>query len=88
MAKGKDFEQLGCQVVVVDSGTRESGLEWLQKHNIPFPLLLDRDRIFYRQLGMRRFLKSSFCVKTFQRYADVQLVLGEGRIRLQAVTML
>jgi len=70
VAKGKDFEQLGCQVVVVDSGTRESGLEWLQKHNVPFPLLLDRDRIFYRQLGMRRFLKNSVCVKTFQRYAD------------------
>ena len=54
----------------MDSGTRESGLEWLQKHNIPFPLLLDRDRIFYRQFGMRRFLKSSFCVKTFKLYAD------------------
>ena len=78
MAKGKDFEQLGCQVVVVDSGTRESGLEWLQKHNIPFSLLLDQDRIFYRQLGMRRFLKSSFCVKTFQRYAD-ERVAGSWR---------
>ena len=75
MAKGKDFEQLGCQVVVMDTGTRGSGLEWLQKHNYNFPLFLDRDRVFYRQLGMRRFLKKSFCVKTFQLYA-YQIIAG------------
>ena len=56
MAKGKNFEQLGCQVVVVDSGTRESGLEWLHERGYPFPLLIDRDRVFYHQLGLRRFL--------------------------------
>ena len=78
MAKGKDFEQLDCQVVVVDSGTRESGLEWLQKHSYNFPLLLDQDRVFYRQLGMRRFLKKSFCMTTFQLYAD-QIIAGTFR---------
>ena len=61
MAKGKNFEQLGCQVVVVDSGTRESGLEWLHERGYPFPLLIDRDRVFYHQLGLRRFLKDSAC---------------------------
>ena len=77
-AKIRDFEQLGCQVAIVDSGTRESGLEWLQKHNVSFPLLLDRDRLFYRQLGLRRFLKTSFCVKTFKCYAD-ECVAGTWR---------
>jgi len=78
VAKGKEFEQLGCQVVAVDSGTRESGLEWLQKHSYDFPLLLDRDRVFYRQLGMRRFLRKSFCIKTFQLYAE-QIIAGTFR---------
>jgi len=70
MAKGKNFEQLGCQVVVVDSGTRESGLEWLQERGYNFPLLIDRDRVFYHQLGLRRFLKDSACVDFFHLYAD------------------
>ena len=70
MAKLGDFEQLGCQVVVVDSGTRESGLEWLQKHSYPFPLLLDRDRVFYRQVGLRRFLKNVVSIITTHLYAD------------------
>ena len=70
MAKLGDFEQLGCQVVVVDSGTRESGLEWLQKHSYPFPLLLDRDRVFYRQVGLRRFLKNVASISTTRLYAD------------------
>ena len=67
---GKNFEQLGCQVVVVDSGTRESGLEWLHERGYPFPLLIDRDRVFYHQLGLRRFLKDSACVSFFHLYAD------------------
>ena len=54
----------------MSSGTQESGMEWLQKHGFSFTLLLDRDRVFYRQVGLRRFLKHSFCVKTFKRYAD------------------
>ena len=54
----------------MSSGTQESGMEWLQKHGFSFPLLLDRDRVFYRQVGLRRFLKNSFCVKSFKYYAD------------------
>ena len=54
----------------MSSGTQESGMEWLQNHGFSFPLLIDRDRVFYRQVGLRRFLKNSFCVKTFKRYAD------------------
>jgi len=75
VAKGKNFEQLGSQVVVVDSGTRESGLQWLHEHGYPFPLLIDRDRVFYHQLGLRRFLNKSACINTFHLYAD-QYIAG------------
>ena len=68
--KGKEFGQLGCQVVIVDSGGREGGLEWLQDNSFPFPLLLDQDRVFYRQVGLGRTLKDSFCIKSFQYYGD------------------
>ena len=65
MARWKEFEQLGCQVVVVDSGVREGGLEWLQDRGYHFPLLLDQDRVFYRQVGLRRALRDVFSVKHF-----------------------
>ena len=51
-------------------GTQESGVEWLQKHGYHFLHLLDPDRVFYRQVGLRRFLKDSLCIETFKRYAD------------------
>ena len=70
MARKKEFEQLGCQVVVVCCGTRKNGLTWMQKSSCPFLHLLDPDRVFYRQVGLRRFLKDTACVKTFVRYAD------------------
>ena len=70
MVREKEFEQLGCQVVSVACGTQKGGMEWLQKHGYHFLHLLDPDRVFYRQVGLRRFLKNSFCIKTFQRYAN------------------
>ena len=70
MARKKDFEQLECQVVVVYCGTRKNGLTWMQKSSCPFLHLLDPDRVFYRQVGLRRFLKDTACVKTYVRYAD------------------
>ena len=70
MAKEKELEQLGCQVVAVAYGTQESGVEWSQKHGFHFIHLLDPDRVFYRQVGLRRFLKDSLSIETFKRYAD------------------
>ena len=70
MAKEKELEQLGCQVVAVACGSQEGGMEWSQKHGYHFLHLLDPDRVFYRQVGLRRFFKDSFCIKTFKRYAD------------------
>ena len=70
MAKEKEFKQLGCQVVAVACGTQESGMEWLQKHGYRFSHFLDLDRVFYRQVGLRRFLKDSLCIETFKHYAD------------------
>ena len=54
----------------MSSGTQESGMKWLQNHGFSFPLLLDQNRVFYRQVGLRRFLKNSFSVKIFKYYAD------------------
>ena len=70
MARKNEFERLGCQVVVVYCGTQQNGLTWLQKTGCPFLHLLDPDCVFYRQVGLRRFLKDTVCVKTFVRYAD------------------
>ena len=70
MARKNEFEQLGCQVVVVHCGTQQNGLTWLQKTGCPFLHLLDTNRVFYRQVGLRRFLKDTICVKTCVRYAD------------------
>ena len=66
-----EFNQLGCQVVVISCGTQESGMEWLQKHGYIFPLFIDRERVFYRQVGLRRFLKNSFGIEVIKHYADV-----------------
>ena len=70
MAKEKELEQLGCQVVVVYCGMQQNSLTWLQKTGCPFLHLLDPDRVFYRQVGLRRFLKDTTCVKTVIQYAD------------------
>ena len=75
MGRKEEFEQLECQVVVVYCGTQQNGLTWLQKTGCPFLHLLDPDKILYRQVGLRRFLKNTVCVETFIRYAD-QLVAG------------
>ena len=71
-ARENEFKQLGCQVVVVSSGTQESGMEWFQKHGFSFPLLIDQNRVFYRQVGLRRSLRNSFCVNSFKYYADIE----------------
>ena len=54
-------------------GTQESGVTWLQKHGCTFPLFIDRDRVFYRQVGLRRFLNNSCSIKIFKCYADGHL---------------
>ena len=75
VARKNEFERLGCQVVVVYCGTQQNGLTWLQKTDCPFLHLLDQNRVFYRQVGLQRFLKDTVCVKTFVRYAD-KIVAG------------
>ena len=51
-------------------GMQQNGLTWLQKTGCPFLHLLDPNRVFYRQVGLRRFLKDTVCVKIYVRYAD------------------
>ena len=67
------LQTLGCQVVIVAQGTRESGVQWKKNNSLPFTLLIDRDMKFYRLFGFRRQVKCIFKIKTFTTYA-AQLV--------------
>ena len=51
--------------MVVASGTREGGLQWLETYQSPFPLLLDQDRVLYRMFGIKRLLKVAWDLKVF-----------------------
>ena len=53
-------------------GQRESGVQWKKDYNLPFPLLIDREMIYYRQFGLRRQVKSVYKIETFTRYAAEQ----------------
>ena len=63
------MEALGCAVVVVAQGLRESGLQWKKDYGLQFPLLIDRDMRFYRQFGLRRRLKLVWNLEIFTFYA-------------------
>lgn len=65
-----DFDQVGCQIVVVASGTREGGLKWLETYGSPFPLLLDRDLVLYRMFGIRRLINAAWDLNVFVAYAE------------------
>lgn len=57
-------------VVVASNGKRESGLEFCKLVNLPFSLLLDGSREFYRRLGLKRSVKAVRSVATLKSYAD------------------
>ena len=60
---------------MVAQGQRESGVQFKKDYDLPFPLLIDREMILYRQFGLRRKIKVLFKVETFTRYAT-QLIEG------------
>lgn len=63
--------------MVVASGTREGGLQWLETYKSPFPLLLDRDLVLYRSFGIKRLLKAAWDLKVFVAYAGA---VAGGRV--------
>ena len=63
--------------MVVASGTRESGLRWLETYQSPFPLLLDQDRVLYRMFGIKRLLEVAWDLKVFIAYAEA---VAGGRV--------
>ena len=65
-----EFEEAGCQVVVVARGTIESGLKWLENVKLPFPLLLDISLTLYRSLGLKRSVKAVWTIPTIVSYAE------------------
>ena len=63
--------------MVVASGTREGGLQWLETYKSPFPLLLDWDLMLYRMFGIRRLLKVAWDLNVFIAYAEA---VAKGRV--------
>ena len=72
------LQALGCQVVIVAQGSKESGVQWKKDYGLPFTLLIDRGMKFYRLFGLRREIKSVFKVETFTDYAA--RVIAEGSL--------
>ena len=73
-----ELQALGCQVVMVAQGQRDSGVKWKKDFNLPFTLLIDRDMVFYRLFGLRREIKSVYKIETFTAYAAT--VVAEGSL--------
>ena len=69
------LQALGCQVVVVAQGTRESGVQWKKNNSLPFTLLIDRDMKFYRLFGLRQEVKLAWNLDIFNFYA-AQIIEG------------
>ena len=55
---------------MASNGVRDSGLEFIKSSTLPFPLVLDGTRLFYRQLGLKRSIKAVWSVATLKAYAE------------------
>ena len=69
LASSRELRELGCQVVVVAQGLRESGLKWKMDYGLPFQLLIDREMILYRLFGLRREVNLVWNLDIFTFYA-------------------
>ena len=69
MTARKELDALGCQVVIVAQGLRESGVQWKKDYSIPFTLLIDREMALYRLFGLRREVKLVWNLEIFTFYA-------------------
>ena len=65
----QELQGLGCQVVVVAQGLRESGLQWKKDYNLPLRLVIDEERKLYRQFGLRKEVKLVWNLEIFTFYA-------------------
>ena len=63
-----EFEQLGCKVILLANGTKESGIIWRKANPSQFPAYCDPEWNVYRQLGLRRIL--GFRVTAMLGYAE------------------
>lgn len=64
-------------MVVVASGSREGGLEWLKEYGCSLPLLLDRKQILYKHFGIRRCVQAAWDLDVFIGYAEAVV---KGRV--------
>jgi len=63
--------------VVVASGTREGGVRWLQHYGSQLLLVLDRELLFYRMVGIQRQLAVAWDLDIFIAYAEA---VAKGRV--------
>ena len=64
-------------MVVVASGPREGGLEWLKEYGCTLPLLLDRKLLLYKSFGIRRQVGVAWDLAVFIGYAEA---VAKGRV--------
>ena len=50
------FQQLGCQVVVVENRSKRDGLIWRKDKPYKLPVIVDPEWLLYRRLGLRRYI--------------------------------
>lgn len=73
LGQSKMYEELNCQVVLVAHAPRENALSWLEESKVDFPLLVDENRLLYRQLGLRRVVKGLVYPSTLTFFVEQEL---------------
>lgn len=70
----QELEDRGCKVVMVTRGyTCSDAKEWLEMHQLPYPLLVDPELKLFKELGLKRSVKKVWGIKTMVSYAEERL---------------
>lgn len=65
-----ELEQRGCKVVMVLKGTQSSAKEWMDIYKFPYPLFLDPELEFFKELGLKRSLTRVWRLPILIGYAE------------------
>ena len=67
---------MNTDVLIISFGALPLAQAWLEETCSPFRLLLDPERVYYRDYGLERSLRRSWNLRTIWRYAQL---LASGR---------
>lgn len=65
------FKQLNVEVVLISFGAPEVAKVWLEEMCPSFRMVLDPERVVYREYGLKRSWLRSWNLKTLWRYAQL-----------------